>query len=113
MWRFYKKRGCKRKKLCKYAKSSRAVHNMFIFVWYYNNSSKEHYKRRCNGVYLYHYTYNFFHNNRPGKPLPGHSSFLGLFLALFFGGGMEGGTDGLPEGRLHGRAWCGRFAGSY
>ena len=25
---------------------------------------------------------------------------------------MEGGTDGLPEGRLHGRAWCGRFAGS-
>mgnify|MGYP004517953471 FL=1 len=47
-------------KLCKYAKNSRAVHNMFIFVWYYNNSSKEHYKRRCNGVYLYHYTYNFF-----------------------------------------------------
>ena len=87
MWRFYKKRGCKRKKLCKYAKSSRAVHNMFIFVWYYNNSSKEHYKRRCNGVYLYHYTYNFFHNNRPGKPLPGHSSFLGLFGALFFVGG--------------------------
>ncbi len=28
-------------------------------------------------------------------------------------GGMVGGTDGLPEGRLHGRAWCGRFAGSY
>ena len=26
---------------------------------------------------------------------------------------MEGGTDGLPEGRLHGRAWCGRFAESY
>lgn len=62
-------------------------------------------------MYLYHYTYNFFHNNRPGKPLPGHSSFLGLFWALFFVGG-EGGTDGLPEGRLHGRARCGRFAGS-
>ena len=34
----------------------------------------------------------FFHNNRPGKPLPGHSSFLGLFWALFFVGG-EGRTD--------------------
>ena len=56
------------------------------------DSSKERYERRCNGVYLYHYTYNFFHNNRPGKPLPGHSSFLGLFLALFFMGG-EGRTD--------------------
>ena len=56
------------------------------------DSSKERYERRCNGVYLYHYTYNFFHNNRPGKPLPGHSSFLGLFWALFFVGG-EGRTD--------------------
>ena len=56
------------------------------------DSSKERYERRCNGVYLYHYTYNFFHNNRPGKPLPGHSSFLGLFGALFFMGG-EGRTD--------------------
>ena len=45
-------------------------------------------------MYLYHYTYNFFHNNRPGKPLPGHSSFLGLFGALFFVGG-----DGWREGR--------------
>ena len=36
----------------------------------------------------------FFHNNRPGKPLPGHSSFLGLFWALFFVGG-----DGWREGR--------------
>ena len=45
-------------------------------------------------MYLYHYTYNFFHNNRPGKPLPGHSSFLGLFWALFFVGG-----DGWREGR--------------
>lgn len=41
-------------------------------------------------MYLYHYTYNFFHNNRPGKPLPGHSSFLGLFWGSFFCGGMEG-----------------------
>ena len=54
------------------------------------DSSKERYERRCNGVYLYHYTYNFFHNNRPGKPLPGHSSFLGLFWALFLWVGMEG-----------------------
>lgn len=55
------------------------------------DSSKERYERRCNGVYLYHYTYNFFHNNRPGKPLPGHSSFLGLFWALFLWVGMDGG----------------------
>ena len=87
MWRFYKKRGKNIKKLCEYAKSSRRVHILFIFTCYYNNSSKEQYERRCNGVYLYHYTYNFFHNNRPGKPLPGHSAFLGLFGALFFVGG--------------------------
>ncbi len=29
---FYKKRGKTEKKLCKYAKSSRAVHNLFIFI---------------------------------------------------------------------------------
>lgn len=80
------------KKLCKCANCLRDVHCLFIFVWYYKDSSKERYERRCNGVYLYHYTYNFFHNNRPGKPLPGHSSFLGLFWALFFVGG-EGRTD--------------------
>lgn len=36
----------------------------------------------------------FFHNNRPGKPLPGHSSFLGLFWGSFFcgWGGMVEGT---------------------
>ena len=36
--------------------------------------------------------------------------------ALFLCGGEEWGegrTDSLPAGRLHGRAWCGRFAGSY
>lgn len=32
MWRFYKKRGKTEKKLCKHAKSSRAVHNLFIFI---------------------------------------------------------------------------------
>ena len=80
------------KKLCKCANCLRDVHCLFIFVWWYRDSSKERYERRCNGVYLYHYTYNFFHNNRPGKPLPGHSSFLGLFWALFFVGG-EGRTD--------------------
>ncbi len=62
------------------------------------DSSKERYERRCNGVYLYHYTYNFFHNNRPGKPLPGHSSFLGLFWALFLWVGMDGGRDGRTAG---------------
>ena len=67
------------------------------------DSSKERYERRCNGVYLYHYTYNFFHNNRPGKPLPGHSSFLGLFWALFFVGG-----NGWREGWWEGRTDCRR-----
>ena len=62
------------------------------------DSSKERYERRCNGVYLYHYTYNFFHNNRPGKPLPGHSSFLGRFWALFLWVGMDGGRDGRTAG---------------
>ena len=81
-------------KLCKCANCLRDVHCLFIFVWKYRDSSLERYERRCNGVYLYHYTYNFFHNNRPGKPLPGHSSFLGLFWALFFVGG-----DGWREGR--------------
>ena len=60
--------------------------------------------------------YNFFHNNRPGKPLPGHSSFLGLFWALFLwvGMGWRVGTDGTGRrGGWHGRAWCGRFAESY
>lgn len=38
-------------------------------------------------------------------------AFFGLFFCGW--GWMEGGTDGLPEGRLRGRAWCGRFAGSY
>ena len=87
------------KKLCKCANCLRDVHCLFIFVWYYRDSSKERYERRCNGVYLYHYTYNFFHNNRPGKPLPGHSSFLGLFLGSFFCG-----RDGERDGRTAGGA---------
>lgn len=49
-------------------------------------------------VYLYHYTYNFFHNNRPGKPLPGHSSFLGLFWALFLWVWGDGGQSVLCVG---------------
>lgn len=69
---------------------------MFIVCSYLSGSirivRKNVYERRCNGVYLYHYTYNFFHNNRPGKPLPGHSSFFEPFLGLFFLVG-EGRTD--------------------
>ena len=43
--------------------------------------------------------------------VPGCLDLGALFLC---GGGMgEGRTDSLPAGRLHGRAWCGRFAGSY
>ena len=39
----------------------------------------------------------------------------GIGAALDVGGEgrMEGRTDRLPARRLHGRAWCGRFAGSY
>ena len=37
----------------------------------------------------------------------------GLFFYVWGREGrMEGRTDSLPAGRLHGRAWCGRFAGS-
>ena len=37
---------------------------------------------------------------------PGGSFFCGM------NGGRDERTDSLPAGRLHGRAWCGRFAGS-
>ena len=37
----------------------------------------------------------------------------GSFFVWGREGRMEGRTDSLPAGRLHGRAWCGRFAGSY
>lgn len=39
----------------------------------------------------------------------------GLFFCVWVGRDewREGRTDRLPAGRLHGRAWCGRFAGSY
>ena len=40
--------------------------------------------------------------------VPGCFGLGALFLC-----GWEGRTDRLPAGRLHGRAWCGRFAGSY
>ena len=67
-------------------------------------------------MYLYHYTYNFFHNNRPGKPLPGHSSFLGLFWALFFvgvGGWREGRTDCRRGGYMVGTRCVGVSRWSY
>ena len=47
----------------------------------------------------------------------GESSWVfgpgGSFFVWGREGRMEGRTDSLPAGRLHGRAWCGRFAGSY
>ena len=55
----------------------------------------------------------FFIIIAPVSHYRGTPRFWAFFGALFFVGGMERGTDGLPEGRLHGRAWCGRFAGSY
>ena len=37
----------------------------------------------------------------------------GSFFGVAGEGSREGRTVSLPAGRLHGRAWCGRFAGSY
>ena len=37
---------------------------------------------------------------------------LGLGALFLWDEWREGRTDRLPAGRLHGRAWCGRFAGS-
>ena len=69
---------------------------MFINDWYYKDSSKELHKT---DVVMFFITHKFFHNNRPGKPLPGHSSFLGLFLGSFFCG-----RDGERDGRTAGGA---------
>ena len=40
---------------------------------------------------------------------------LGALFFVWVGreGRMEARTVSLPAGRLHGRAWCGRFAGSF
>mgnify|MGYP004610624279 CR=1 len=53
----------------------------------------------------------FFIIIAPVSHYRGTPRFWAFFWGSFFCG-WEG-TDGLPEGRLHGRAWCGRFAGSY
>ena len=68
---------------------------MFINNWYYKDSSKELHKT---DVVMFFITHKFFHNNRPGKPLPGHSSFLGLFWALFLWVWGDGGRDGRTAG---------------
>ena len=44
--------------------------------------------------------------------VPG-GSFFGVDGEGWREGRMEGRTVSLPAGWLHGRAWCGRFAGSY
>ena len=69
-------------KLCKYMKFSLFVHIKFIIDCYYKYSSK---RTSLTDVVMFFITHKFFHNNRPGKPLPGHSSsikvpFEGLFL---------------------------------
>ena len=61
--------------MCKYTKGSLFVHKIFIFNCYSDNSSKE----QCYDVVMFFITHKFFHNNCPGKPLPGHSSFYGSF----------------------------------
>ena len=38
---------------------------------------------------------------------------LGLGALFLWDEWREGRTDSLPAGRLQGRAWCGRFAGSF
>ena len=58
----------------------------------------------------------FFIIIAPVSHYRGTPRFWAFFWALFFVGGegwREGRTDSLPAGRLHGRAWCGRFTGSY
>ena len=58
----------------------------------------------------------FFIIIAPVSHYRGTPRFWAFFWALFLWVGRDGGrdgTDGLPAGRLHGRAWCGRFAGSY
>ena len=45
------------------------------------NSSKELHKT---DVVMFFITHKFFHNNRPGKPLPGHSSFISPYFGGFF-----------------------------
>ena len=48
---------------------------------YDKNSSKELHKT---DVVMFFITHKFFHNNRPGKPLPGHSSFIKSYFGAFF-----------------------------
>ena len=60
--------------MCKYTKDSLFVHRKFIKDCYDKNSSKE----QCYDVVMFFITHKFFHNNCPGKPLPGHSSFIEL-----------------------------------
>ena len=52
------------------------VHILFTISCYDNNSSKE----RRKDVVMTFITHKFFHNNCPGKPLPGHSSLIGNLL---------------------------------
>ena len=44
---------------------------------------------------------------------PGGSFFVWVGRDEWREGRTEGRTVSLPAGRLQGRAWCGRFAGSY
>ena len=68
------------KVLCKYTKDSLFIHYLFIINCYHNNSSKE----QSYDVVMFFITHKFFHNNCPGKPLPGHSSFIKPFFRAFF-----------------------------
>ena len=82
--RFYKKRGKNIKKLCKYAKSSRAVHNLFIFVFYTYciNENSFNFTNQTNCTQIFH--------NCPGWKRPGSPHFTKFFVsqvqqtAIFF-----------------------------
>lgn len=76
-----KKKRYKEIKLCKYTKTSPFVHKKFIIAWYYKHSSK---RTSLTDVVMFFITHKFFHNNRPGKPLPGHSSFIRSLIGDFF-----------------------------
>ena len=94
MWCFINWGGCFEKNCA----NAPIVYEMFIVCSYLSGSieivRKERYERRCNGVYLYHYTYNFFITIAP-EATTGASPRFGPFGLFLWG---DGGRDGLRRG---------------
>ena len=61
----------------KFINSSYFVHKYLIL---YNQFERTH----TEDVVMTPLHIKFFHNNRPGKPLPGHSSFISPYFGGFF-----------------------------